>query len=349
MTYRRFFWFLWLAASPLLPACRSSQVVVLDTDFASSTTPPPPDYALASSWAALPTARDLADSLPSPTLQDQQSTASADVFFIYPTSFTYQPTGPNQWNGDVADKELNRKTDEGAILNQASLFNGAGRVYAPRYRQAHIKAYFTDDKETAKQAFELAYQDVKAAFNYYLAHYHQGRPIVMAGHSQGTQHAHRLLTELFDGQPLQQQLVVAYLVGMPIPANAFQQIKLCQSPTETGCFCTWNTFATGYYPPNHQSYLSRAAVTNPLTWTTDSLQADRKLNRGAVGQKFKYYAAGFVDAQVHRGMLWINKPYITGRALISLKNWHVADYNLFYVNVRENAVERVNQFRQRIK
>ncbi len=347
MTYRLFFGLLGLAVSPLLPACRSSQVV-LNTDFASSTTPPSPDYALASSWAALPTTRDLADSLPSPTLQDQQSTAPADVFFIHPTSFTYQPTGPNQWNGDVGDKELNRKTDEGAILNQASLFNGAGRVYAPRYRQAHLKAYFADE-ETAKQAFELAYQDVKAAFNYYLTHYHQGRPIVVAGHSQGTQHARRLLAELFDGQPLQQQLVVAYLVGMPIPANAFQQLKWCESPTETGCFCTWNTFATGHYPPNHQSYLSRAAVTNPLTWATDSLLADRKLNRGSVGQKFKYYPSGFVDAQAHRGMLWINKPYITGRALINLKNWHVADYNLFYVNVRENAIERVNQFRQRTK
>jgi hypothetical protein len=330
---------LWLA----LGSCRS-QRSTSDQDFSASGTPLAPDYAQASSWAALPNRADPADRVPSPTLADEQANAPADVFFVHPTTYTDQPTGPQPWNADITDAKLNQKTDESTILNQASLFNGAGRVYAPRYRQAHIRAYYATEQAVAKQVFELAYQDVKRAFEYYLAHYNQGRPIILAGHSQGTQHARRLLAELFDGQPLAQQLVVAYLVGMPVPAEAFRGIPLCQSATQTGCFCTWNTYATGHYPHNHASYLAKAAVTNPLTWTTDDQLADRSLNQGGVGRNFKFYANGFIDAQVNQGMLWVHKPRIAGRALVNIKNWHVADYNFFYANVRQNARARVAKY-----
>ena len=54
-------------------------------------------------------------------------------------------------------------------------------------------------------------EDVKAAFQYYLEHYNNGRPIIIASHSQGTTHAKRLLKEFFDGTALQHQLVAAYL------------------------------------------------------------------------------------------------------------------------------------------
>jgi hypothetical protein len=324
--------------------CRS-QRTARDQDFVPSPAPSTPDYAQASSWAALPTLRDPADRVPSATLTDEQANAPADVFFVHPTTYTSRPTSPQSRNADIADAKLNQKTDESTILNQASLFNGAGRVYAPRYRQAHIRAYYAE-QAVAKQVFELAYQDVKRAFEHYLAHYNQGRPIILAAHSQGTQHARRLLAELFDGQPLARQLVVAYLVGMPVPADAFRAIPLCQSADQTGCFCTWNTYATGHYPRNHASYLAKAAVTNPLTWTTGPQLANRSLNQGAVGRNFKFYANGFIDAQINQGMLWVHKPRIAGRALVNIKNWHVADYNFFYANVRQNARARVERFGQ---
>jgi hypothetical protein len=51
--------------------------------------PPPaaPDYAVASSWAALPDRQDDADVLPGGDVQDRQSTAPVDVFFVHPTTF----------------------------------------------------------------------------------------------------------------------------------------------------------------------------------------------------------------------------------------------------------------------
>src|SRR6185369_10403401 len=144
-------------------------------------------------------------------------------------------------------------------------------VYAPRYRQAHISAFYSKNKEDRKKALDIAYSDVKAAFQYYLDHYNHGRPIIIASHSQGTVHAVRLIKEFFDGKPLQKQLVAAYLVGMPIPADSFCCIAPCHNPGDTDCWLSWNTFATNFYPPYYNGGLNNAICTNPLTWTTDSL------------------------------------------------------------------------------
>ena len=78
-----------------------------------------------------------------------------------------------------------------------------------RYRQANIFAYFRGD-EIRKQALGFAYQDVLRAFQYFLQHRSQGRPFVIASHSQGTHHGTRLLEEVIDGTPLAQRLVAAY-------------------------------------------------------------------------------------------------------------------------------------------
>jgi len=56
---------------------------------------------------------------------------------------------------------------------------------------------------------ELAYQDVKTAFEYYLKNWNQDRPIIIASHSQGSVHAQRLLKEFFEDKPLAKQLVAA--------------------------------------------------------------------------------------------------------------------------------------------
>jgi pimeloyl-ACP methyl ester carboxylesterase len=190
---------------------------------------------------------------------------------------------------------------------------------------------------------DLAFEDVKTAFEYYLEHYNNGRPIVIAGHSQGTLHAARLLKEYFDNKELGKQLVEAYLIGMPIPENAFETIKPSNAPAATGGFVTWNTFQTGYYPTYYDNGLNKAICTNPLTWKTDEEYASRKLNTGGIGLKFKFFKNA-VDAQVKDGLLWINKPYVPGRIFIRTKIWHAADINLYWMNIRENVALRVTKF-----
>ncbi len=318
--------------------------VVLQTHFDLTNSPKSPDYTLSETWAALPTKEDAADRTPlKSNLADKQSEAKADVFFLHPTTFTYEPKNQFQWNADVNDAELNEKTDNSTILNQATAFNGSGKIYAPRYRQAHYYCFLTPNADDKKQALDLAYSDIKAAFEYYLKNWNNGRPIIIASHSQGTVHAKRLLKEYFDGKPLQKQLVEAYLIGIATQPDTFENIKASQSAEEIGGFVSWNTYARDFIPAYYNDGLNTAVCTNPLTWKLNEDFASKELNNGGVGLKYTFVEQA-ADAQVHQGMLWINKPYIRGRAFIKTKIWHVADINLFWNNIRENVALRLEKF-----
>ncbi|HHH50208.1 MAG TPA: DUF3089 domain-containing protein, partial [Saprospiraceae bacterium] len=211
----------YLFFSSILLFLFSNCVVKPNTNFSKVDSLNAPDYSNLDYWAALPSKKDEADRTPDSSMKDQQATAKVDVFFLHPTTFIKNKKS-NLWNASIDDQELNAKTDKSTILNQASIFNGAGRVFAPRYRQAHLAAYYTIDKATAKKALDFAYQDIKAAFEYYLQHYNNGRPIIIASHSQGTTHAGRLISEYFDGKELQKKLVAAYLIGMPVKKDQFK-------------------------------------------------------------------------------------------------------------------------------
>ena len=299
------------------------------------------DYSNLTHWAAHPDKRDNADKIPG-----SDRTASpklkADVFFIHPTIYTSKGRDL-PWNPSIADKELNDKVDNSTILFQASAFNEAGRVFAPRYRQAHLVSYSTDDKQSAKKAFELAYKDVKNAFEHYLKYYNNGRPVIIASHSQGTTHAGPLIREFFDNTPIQQQLVAAYLIGMPVPKEYFQSIFPCESATELGCFNSWRTFKVGYIPDDRPIDNS-IAVTNPLTWTTDTTYVAKNKNTGAVLRDFDKVLLGRVDAQIKDGILWANKPRFPWSFLFRRKNYHIADINFYYMNIKENAKRRVEMY-----
>ena len=309
--------------------------------FTPTSVPPPPDYSKAECWAALPDKADNADRTPNGAFENLQSDAQVDVFFLHPTIYWQKNAKP--WNASVGDAKLNQKVDETTILFQASAFNGAGRVFAPRYRQAHLRSFFTEDKSSADQALELAYQDMKNAFEYYLEHYNQGRPIIIAAHSQGTRHGYRLLRELFDGKPLQRKLVAAYLVGWPIPENGFKNIPPCETPDQTGCICSWRSYRYGFLPKK-LTLGDSIIVTNPLTWTVDKTPAPKSLNEGTILRDFDKIYSQIADAQIHDGLLWVHKPKFPGSIFFTRKNYHIADYNLFYVNVRKNAQQRVSAF-----
>lgn len=299
------------------------------------------DYSSLMNWAAHPDKRDNADKIPG-SEQLALNNQKADVFFIHPT--IYNDKGDNlPWNPKIDDAELNKRVDNSTILFQASAFNSAGRVFAPRYRQAHLVSYSTDDKQSAKKAFAIAYADVKRAFQHYLEFYNQGRPIIIASHSQGTTHAGPLLKEFFDGKSLKKRLVAAYLIGMPVTKNYFNYIVPCQSENDIGCSISWRTFKNGYIPddrPLGDSIL----VTNPLSWKTDTTYVAKSYNLGTVLRNFDKVLTKRVDAKVHNGILWANKPRFPGSFLLRRKNYHIADINFYYMNIRENAKNRVRVY-----
>lgn len=324
-------------------ACASLKSKLPTSAFDASKTSVSPNYAELKNWASLPDKRDFSDSIPlNSGVQDEQSTAQVDVFFLHPTTFTLEK-GTQLWNADLADNALNDKTDKGTILFQSSIFNGAGRIYAPRYRQAYYGVYVSPDTASSRAALALAYEDVKASFVHYLKNWNNGRPIIIAAHSQGTQHAAHLMKDFFDRTALKNRLVVAYLVGMPVPKNAFSDIKPCDKPEQTGCFCSWRTFLTGH-EPKKLPLGDNIAVVNPLSMTTEKGIVSAQNHEGSVLIGFKKASVKTINTEIHNGILWISKPKFRGSFLYRTPNYHIGDLNLFYFNVREDAKRRVGLF-----
>ena len=323
---------------------RRSTYLIRDA-FSPNGVPQKPDYKNEKYWAALPDRKDAADTTPGKQFNDNQANALVDVFFIHPTTFTGEPEeGTYKWNASVDDEKLNTRTDNSTILYQASVFNGACKVYAPRYRQAHVSVFFTKDTMTYYRPLSVAYGDVKDAFAFYLKHYNNNRPFLLASHSQGTIHARRLLHDVIEkDSALYNRFVAGYLVGYAILPDSLST-KPCATPEMTRCYCTWNTFAKGYYPPWYTDGLNRGEATNPLTWTTDTVYASYELNNGGVLQDFRKVVPNIVDAQVHHGMVWVNKPRVRGSRLVNIRNYHIGDYNLFYVNIRDNVQQRIDAY-----
>ncbi|MDQ6904911.1 MAG: DUF3089 domain-containing protein [Bacteroidota bacterium] len=301
-----------------------------------------PDYSNLNYWAASPFKYDPSDNVPS-DLKNKSKDSLADVFFIYPTTYT-DTKMPMGWNADINDEALNSKTDKSTILYQASVFNKYCRIFSPRYRQANLEAFFTKDKDNAETAFDTAYADVRAAFIYYLKNYNHGRPIIVASHSQGTRHAGQLLKEFFEGKPLQKQLVCAYIIGLPVFTTYFSDLKPCADSTSTGCFITWRTFEEGYISPVIAQEKLKAYVINPLSWTMDTALESSNLNKGGILRNFNKVIPGLVQAQIHGNVLWVNKPKFFGSIFLKTKNYHIADYNLFYENIRENVGTRIRSY-----
>ncbi len=305
-----------------------------------------PNYANLDYWAAHGAKWDNADSVPN-ALKNNSGKKVANVFFIHPTSYTEINAYQKSWNASLADSALNKSTDDRTILFQASCFNQYATVYAPRYRQAHLQAFFTNSYD-AKNALDTAYSDIRNAFIYFLEHLNNDMPIIIASHSQGTRHAGKLLQEFFENKPLQKKLVAAYIIGMPIRKDYFTTLQPCTNATATGCFVGWRSYLENSFEDKfvQLEQPNSVFVTNPLTFTLDTIAVSRNKNEGSVLLNFSKILKNVSGTQVHNNVLWITKPKFNFSFMVKnkLTNYHIADINLFYVNIRNNIAERLKAF-----
>jgi len=332
--------------------------------FAAAPPPLAPDYSLAASWGALPDRADAADVVPNAEVQDRQATAEVDVFFVHPTTFF----GTAGWNQSLDDTSTNRLTDTFVLRGQASVFNGCCRIYAPRYRQATIYS-FMDGSGSGKAALQLAYEDVERAFDYFIEHYNQGRPFILASHSQGSVHVRTLLERRITGTALRERLVAAYPIGFGINreemAKAVPDVPVCESAEQIGCVVTWNAVGPKAQPWGDPR---KNICVNPLTWRADGAAAEASLNLGGVaypgtfegtladvkGVPEDFIAAkpvletAVADAQCVDGMLLVKEIHSKNYAArpMGRDNYHIYDYNLFHMNLRRNVEQRVAAYLQ---
>ena len=151
-----------------------SLALVPGESFAGGPATPVARYANADMWFARPGIANN-PALWTPTNFKPGEKPMAAVFFIHPTSYIDRA----HWNAPVDNEEANGRAAL-FLRGQASVFNEAGQVWAPRYRQATFGAFLTGQKE-ATEALDFAYRDVAAAFDEFLKEIGPDRPIILEG------------------------------------------------------------------------------------------------------------------------------------------------------------------------
>jgi hypothetical protein len=280
---------------------------------------------------------------------------------LHPTSFLDR----SSWNAPLTDATANARASL-FVRAMASPFAAAGQIWAPRYRQAAIGAFLAEDGATANKAFDLAFDDVMAAFDQFLADAGPNRKIILAGHSQGAMHLGRLLKDrIATNAKLQRRIVAVYAVGWPISIEhdlPSLGLPACSNAAQTGCILSWQSYAepaepqmvldaysktTGY--DGQLRGKSRMLCVNPLTGTQDASAAAEQ-NPGTLKPNAALDNAELVvgavparcdPAENGQGLLLIGDPPQLGPYVLPGQNYHVYDIPLFWQAVRNDALRRL--------
>ena len=202
----------------------------------------------------------------------------ADVFYIYPTVSTISfVDNDSSWFADITQAEVREEANGNQRFNK--MLYDDYNFYAPYYRQMIFESYTQPDSIMQKNA-AFAAQDVKDAFQYYMAYGNGGRPFFLVGHSQGSQVLIELLKEGMNEEQ-RRLMVAAYCIGYKVTADELaaypEALKPAADSTETGRLVIFNSVTD----PSAISMVSRGDVVgvNPTTWTmaTDTIPAEYHL------------------------------------------------------------------------
>jgi Protein of unknown function (DUF3089) len=257
----------------------------------------PNDYSDGKSWLCRPGRQDAcavdltttivkADGTTSSEKWAADPKAPIDCFYVYPTVST-DPTPNSDMVADPAEVNV--------IRQQFARFASKCRPYAPLYRQVTLAGLrrILGGGASGGLSTGVGYDDVRDAWNYYLAHDNAGRGVVLVGHSQGSYVLTELIRREIDGKPIQSRIVSAILPGATIPVargkdvgGAFQQLPLCHAATQTGCLIAYSSFRSTSPPPSNSRFgkvtdqAMEAACTNPAALAGGSAELHAYLSTG---------------------------------------------------------------------
>lgn len=289
-----------------------------------------PDYSLTDNWAYFEKGGD----------------KEVDVFLICPTVDTESETNAFDLNDKLKGNFLY------ALDLEKGIYEDTGRLFSPYYRQMSINAYNLPEAEREK-ARQTDYEDVSAAFRWYLDHENDGRGIILAGFSQGGEMCQELLKEYYGGESeeaaaLRDRLISVYSIGWSLTeetTEAYPQIIPASGETDIGTVVSFdcedgNVTETIIIPAG-----MKALSINPLNWKTDSTVADRSLNLGAVMQTDAEPVPELCGAYIgDRGELVVTdvnaSDYPPGLDIFPEGAYHLYDYMFFFTNLKENVAAR---------
>ena len=322
------------------PVAESPQTIPAPQD--ASTTP---DYSQKTCWYKLP-----------------EITKEFDTFYIYSTIYF----GANEGDPDYATLDnaemLNGIKVEHAI--KSSAFEESTNLFIPLYRQSSLKhaaEAFVEDGHIDNALVGTPYGDISSALDYYFEHYNQGRPFVIAGHSQGAAILRLLLKRYFKEHPDRyERMVAAYAIGYSITKGDLEanpHMKFATGETDTGVIISWH--AEG--PKNVEANLPLPNLIigkdgisiNPLNWKLDETYAPASMNLGSIvldeetGTTEIRDIDGDAQVCLARGTVITNAKAEPNEMadLAGPQCYHQDDYSIFYNNIKENVAKRIAAYK----
>ena len=327
-------------ATNVLTSCSSNEDNPAESETVKAT-----DYSKESNWLQLP-----------------EITKDVDAFYIYGTSYindSNKEGAPNY--APIDNKEMIQRA-KGEYVTNTSVFEESCNVFVPWYRQVGMKygGEVTKKYGSIEAAFDAEpYTDIKAALDYFFEKCNNGRPFIIAGHSQGSAMVKYVLKNYFKEHPdYYKRMVAAYVIGFSVTKEelaTYPQMKFATGESDTGVIVSYNTEGPKNVEVNAKNVvvLPDAISINPLNWKLDETYAPASENKGTLRTNEKpgdYEILQLdVDAQVNlaRGVVvtTTTAPVTEGEDYFGPASFHEDDYKFFYNNLKENVAKRIAAYK----
>jgi len=314
----------------------------------------PNDYGDQANWLCLPGRQDACASDLTTTVVKADGTTSVEAFHADPAAkvdcFYVYPTVSRD-PGMVSTMKVEPEETR-TVVSQAARLAAHCRLYAPMYRQFTLTAlaYFMTHPPAPGTTpppprANVGYNDVLAAWNYYLAHGNHGRGVILVGHSQGSGVLTQLIRNEIDGKPAQAQLVSAILMGtvLPVPTDkdvggAFQHIPLCAAASQTGCAIAYSSFRESALPPPANSRFGTVRFTPPNGQTLEAACVNPASLGGGSGAAHAYFYGQPIADTGQTAFEWlkgktISTPFVSVPGLITASCVHSGPFHVLAVHI----------------
>ena len=199
----------------------------------------------------------------------------ADVFYI-PSTWEYDwytADGVVSHYADTSNPE--HLADMKIEMEKAALYMADGNnYYSPYYRHITLDSWATLNEDTISRRYrDVAFVDVKHAFDYFVEHFNNQRPFILAGFSQGGKSVVELMKVMTP--EVRQRMVAAYVLGYKVTPDDVAQadwIKAAQDSVDTGVTICYNSVSDVKYVKPVISVPNVMCI-NPVNWRIDETPA----------------------------------------------------------------------------
>ena len=278
-----------------------------------------------------------------------EATKAVDVFYIYPTVTGFRD--PVQIC-EITDSELVAGAQMVRQI-QTSVFDESCNVFMPYYRQISMPSPGSSNPDIIDYISRF---DATDALDYFLTNLNQGRPFILAGHSQGAATLIALLENYMTKHPeALKRMVAAYPIGFAVTKDFLNRtgLKFAEGADDTGVIVSWNTEGLNNKDAKNVTLAPGGISINPINWKRDDTYASVKENLGSLTVEGKLVTPGIADARVDtvRGSVIVTtvdaKLYAIpedGAPLFGPECYHLHDYGFFYNNFKKNVADRIKAF-----